>query len=110
MFFLFRHLLLSRSEYFKTKLTTLVGDLNKVVRVEECSSFVLAKVLDFMYDIKLPAELSFEDAKAILTMADFYLIEDLKDAVGSLIADKHITENNILEMSQMAEKYTAKNL
>ena len=67
-------------------------------------------VIDFMYDIKLPAELSFEDAKAILTMADFYLIEDLKDAVGSLIADKHITENNILEMSQTAEKYTATKL
>ena len=78
--------------------------------MEECSSFILAMVIDFMYDIKLPAELSFEDAKAILTMADFYLIEDLKDAVGSLIADKYITENNILEMSQTAEKYTATKL
>ena len=68
-FFYFHHFPLSRSAYFKTKLTTLVGDLNKVVRVEECSSFVLARVIDFMYDIKLPAELSFEDAKALLAMA-----------------------------------------
>ena len=75
----------------------MVGDLNKVVKVEECTSFVLARAIDYMYDIKLPAELSFEDAKALLAMADLYMMEDLKDAAGSLIADKHITENNILD-------------
>ena len=39
---------ISRSEYFKTKLTTSVGDLNKEVRVEECSSIILATYLIFV--------------------------------------------------------------
>ena len=102
------------SAYFETKLTTLVGDLNKVVRVEECSSFVLAKVIDFMYDIKLPAHLSYEDAIALLAMADLYMMEDLKDAAGSLIADRHLEayqySTNILEISKTAAKYTATKL
>ena len=36
-----------------------------------------------------------------------YLTEDLKNAVGSLIATKHTNKDNILEISQMAEKYSA---
>ena len=110
VFFYFQHFPLSRSEYFKTKLITLVGDLNKVVKVEECTSFVLARVIDFMYDIKLPAELSYEDAKTVLAMADLYMMESLKDAAGSLIADRHLAKANILEISETAEKYTAKKL
>merc|ERR1719153_1109424 len=105
-------ILKNRSEYFKTKLTTLVGDLNKVVRVEECTSFVLEVVIDFMYDIKLSDELSYEDLKTVLAMADLYMMEDLKDAAGSLISDWHlaIANDNILEISKVADKYTAKKL
>ena len=110
MFFYFHHFLLSRSEYFKTKLTTLVGDLNKVVKVEECTSFVLARVIDFMYDIKLSDELSYEDLNTILAMADLYMMEDLKDAAGFLISDWHLADGNILEISKVADKYTAKKL
>ena len=82
--------------------------------MEECSPFVLARVIDFMYDIKLPAEFSYEDAKALLAMADLYMMEDLKDVAGSFIADGHLTKNigkaNILEISQMAEKFAVKTL
>ena len=88
----------------------MVGDLNKVVKVEECTSFVLARVIDFMYDIKLPAELSYEDLKTVLAMADLYMMEDLKDAAGFLISDWHLADGNILEISKVADKYTAKKL
>ena len=88
----------------------MVGDLNKVVKVEECTSFVLARVIDFMYDIKLSDELSYEDLKTVLAMADLYMMEDLKDVVGSIIAHKQTTKDNILEISQMAEKHNAQKL
>ena len=63
-----------------------------------------------MYDIKLPAELSVEDAKTLLAMADLYMMEDLKDSAGSLIADRHLAKANILEISKVADKYTATKL
>ena len=63
-----------------------------------------------MYDIKIPAELGFEDAKALLAMADLYMMENLKDAAGSLIADRHLAKANILEISKVADKYTATKL
>ena len=59
---------------------------NKVLNVEECSPLVLATVVDFIYGIEMPEDLSSEDAKSVLAMADLYLMEDLKDAVVSLIA------------------------
>ena len=46
---------------------------------------------------------------SLLAMADLYLMEDLKDAVGPLIAWQ-TTKDNILEISQMAEKYSAPKL
>ena len=110
-FWLLRDLLL-RSEYFKTALNTSVGNNNKVLKVDECSSRILAAVVDFIYGIGIPEDMKgdFEDAKTLLAMADLYLMEDLKDAVGALIATKHITTINILEVSQMAEKYRAQKL
>ena len=74
--------------------------------MEDCAPHVLATVVDFIYGIKIPADISSEDAKSLLAMADLYLMEDLKDAVGSLIA----TKLDILEMSQMAEKCCAQKL
>ena len=35
---------------------------------------------------------------------------DLKDVAGSLIAGRKMEEGNILELSQLAEKYTAQRL
>ena len=101
---------LSRSEYFKTALSTSVGTNNKVLNVDECSPNVLATVVDFIYGIGIPEDFNFEDAKSLLAMADLYLMEDLKNAVGSLIASKHMNTDNILEVSQMAEKYSAQKL
>ena len=43
-------------------------------------------------------------------MADLYLMEDLKDVAGSLIAGRKMEEGNILEFSQLAEKYRAQRL
>ena len=43
-------------------------------------------------------------------MADLYLMEDLKDVAGSLIAGRKMEEGNILELSQLAEKYRAQRL
>ena len=37
-------------------------------------------------------------------------MEDLKDVAGSLIAGRKMEEGNILEFSQLAEKYTAQRL
>ena len=43
-------------------------------------------------------------------MADLFLMEDLKDVAGSLIAGRKMEEGNILEFSQLAEKYRAQRL
>merc|ERR1712126_576041 len=69
-----------RSEYFKTALKT---------------------------SIRIPEDIGSEDAKSLLAMADLYLMEDLKDAVGPLIST---TIDNILEISEMAEKYSSQKL
>ena len=101
---------LLRSEYFKTALNTSVGNNNKVLNVEECSPHVLTTVVDFMYGIGIPEVFTNEDARTLLAMADLYLMEDLKDAVASLIANKQTNKDNIMEISQMAEKYCAQKL
>ena len=98
-----------RSKYFKTALNTEVGDQKNVIEVQECSLHVLAMVIDLMYGIGIPKEFSSDDAKSLLTMADLYLMEDLKDAVAPLLA-KHLSTDNILETTKMAEKFTAENL
>jgi len=99
-----------RSEYFKTALNTSVGNNNKVLKVDECSPHVLATAVDFIYGIGIPGDFGSEDAKSLLAMADLYLMEDLKNAVGCLIATKHTNKYTILEVSQMAEKYSAQKL
>lgn len=103
-------ILKNRSEYFKTALNTSVGTNKMVLKVEECSSHVLATLVDFIYGIGIPKDFSSEDTKSLLAMADLYLMEDLKGAVGSLIASKHINKDSILEISRMAEKYSAQKL
>ena len=89
---------------------TSVGNNNKVLKVEECSPHILATTVDFIYGMRIPEELSSEDAKSLLAMADLYLMEDLKDAVGPLIFKKETNRDNILEISKMAEKYSAQKL
>ena len=81
--------------------------------MDECSPHVLATVVDFIYGIGIPEDCSKEDARSLLAMADLYLMDDLKDAVGSLIANKLTTDttpNNIIEIADLAEKYNNKKL
>ena len=100
---------LPRSEYFKT-LNSIVGNNNeKVLKVDECSPQVLSTVVDFIYGIGIPENCSKDDARSLLAMADLYIMDDLKDAVGSLIATKQ-TKYNILENFELAEKYSNKKL
>ena len=73
-----------RSEYFKTALNTEVGGgWKRVITVEECSHRVLSAIVDFMYGINIPEDISMEDMFSLLAMADLYLMEDLKVAVLS---------------------------
>ena len=103
---------LPRSEYFKTlqDFNPAVGNNNKVLRVDECSPHVLATVVDFIYGIGIPEDCSKEDARSLLAMADLYLMDDLKDAAGSLIGTKQTNKHNILEIYELAEKYSNKKL
>ena len=100
-----------RSAYFKTALNTDVGSQRgeKVIDVRECPPLVLEMVVNFMYDIDLPEDFNFQDFEGVLLMADFYHMEDLKDAVASHMS-KHWNETNILALSQLAEKYKAEKM
>ena len=66
--------------------------------------------MDFNYGIGIPEDFGSKDTKSLLAMADLYLMEDLKDAVGPLISKKETNKDNILEISKMAEKYSAQKL
>ena len=57
-----------RSVYFKTALNTAVGENRKVVDVQECSAHVLGTVIDFMYGIDMPEDITYDDAKSLLAM------------------------------------------
>ena len=98
-----------RSAYFKTALNTAIGEKPKDIDVQECSPKVLSVVLRFIYGISLPVNLDVEDAKQLLLIADLYLMEDLKQAVIVIMA-KQLTDDNIQEISKMAEKFTAPKL
>ena len=101
-----------RSEYFKTAedFRAVVGDTTKVFEVQECPHHVLETVVNFMYGIDLPDTFkTTQDVECLLTMADIYLMEDLKDAVASHMAPL-LDKTNILEIYHLAEKYTAQKL
>ena len=70
----------------------------------------MSTVVDFIYGIGIPEDYTFEGARSLLAMADLYLMEDLKDAVGSLIATKKTNKQNILEIASLAEKHNNKKL
>jgi len=113
-------ILAMRSPYFKTALNTDVGSNNQSSRkrtkgiqnqleVKECSPEVLSTTIKFIYGIGLPGDLSVEDAKDLLTIADLYIMEDLKEAVAPVLGAQ-LDKDNILEISKMAEKCTASKL
>ena len=101
----FLHIL--RSEYFKTALNTAVGNNSKTMDVKEFSFHVTATAVDFMYGIEIPEDFNnSDDLESLLHMADLYLMEDLKDAVGFFIA-KDLNKENIFDTSQLADKFRA---
>ena len=102
---------LLRSEYFKTAkaFNTATHNTTKVIEVKECPYHVLEAVINFMYGIDLPGPYTTADVESLLTMADLYLMEDLKDAVATHMAG-HLDKNNIMDIYLLAEKYTAGNL
>jgi len=113
-------ILAMRSPYFKTALNTDVGSNNQSSRkrtkgiqnqleVKECSPEVLSTTIKFIYGIGLPEDLGVEDAKDLLTMADLYIMEDLKEALAPVLGAQ-LDKDNILEISKMAEKCTASKL
>jgi len=113
-------ILAMRSPYFKTALNTDVGSNNQSSRkrtkgiqnqleVKECSPEVLSTTIKFIYGIGLPEDLSVEDAKDLLTIADLYLMEDLKEALAPVLGAQ-LDKDSILEISKMAKKFTAPKL
>jgi len=113
-------ILAMRSPYFKTAFNTDVGSDNQSSRkrakgiqnqleVKECSPEVLSTTIKFIYGIGLPEDLGVEDAKNLLTIADLYIMEDLKEAVAPILGAM-LDKDNILEISKMAEEFTAPKL
>ena len=99
-----------RSDYFKTELTTSVGNNSKSKEVTEFSYEVLNTAIDFMYGIEIPSFLNNrDDLESLLHLADFYMMEDLKGAASFLIAEGLNTEN-VFDLSHLAERYRAEAL
>ena len=72
------------------------------LEVKDCSPEVLTCVVNFMYGIPIPED--FEDTKGLLHQADLFLMEDLKSAVGFLIA-KTLSLNTLTDLFPLGEKY-----
>jgi len=101
-------ILAMRSPYFKTALNSDVGSNNQL-EVKECSPEVLSTTIKFIYGIGLPEDLSVGDAKDLLTIADLYHMEDLKEALAPGLGAQ-LDKDSILEISRMAEKFNAPKL
>jgi len=97
-------ILAMRSPYFKTA----IGIQNQL-EVKECSPEVLSTTIKFIYGIGLPEDLSVGDAKDLLTIADLYHMEDLKEALAPGLGAQ-LDKGSILEISRMAEKLNAPKL
>ena len=102
---------LLRSEYFKRAeaFRTATHNTRKVFVVIECPHNVLEAVINLMYGIDLSGTYSTANVESLLTMADLYLMDDLKDAVASHMTP-HLDKDNIMDIYHLAEKYTARKL
>jgi len=99
--------ILMRSEFFKTAMNTAVGHSDKTMEVKEFSHKVLTVAVDFMYGKEIPEDFNLEeDLKSLLRFADYYLMDDLKDAAGFLIG-KTISKKNIFDISKFADNFRA---
>ena len=92
-----------------TAIDTAVGEKKKFLEVKECTHYVLAIIIDFIYGTEIPDDLTQETGESLLVMADLYLMEDLEEAVSIALA-KHLSLDNVLEVFQLGEKHTAQKL
>ena len=77
------------------------------MEVREFSFAVLSTAVDFIYGIDIPESFNnSEDLKSLLYLSDLYLMDNLKAAVSSLMANE-LSEENILENIRLAELYRA---
>ena len=84
-----------------------MGNNSKTMEVKEFSFKVLSTAVDFMYGIDIPEDFyNIDVLTSLLHMADLYLMEDLKDAVGFLIA-KDLNKENVFDTSRLADKFRA---
>ena len=84
-----------------------MGNNSKTMEVKEFSFKVLSTAVDFMYKIDIPEDFyNIDVLTSLLHMADLYLMEDLKDAVGFLIA-KDLNKENVFDTSRLADKFRA---
>ena len=51
-----------------------MGEKKKFIEVKECSHYVLAIIVDFIYGTEIPDDLTQETGESLLVMADLYLI------------------------------------
>jgi len=93
-----------RSKYFEIAFKTSVGDAKSKteINVEDCSLEVLNCAVNFMYGTPVPED--FADTQGLLHQADLFMMEDLKTAVGSLIA-KTLSLDTLSKIAPLAEKY-----
>merc|ERR1719318_2318876 len=88
-------------------MNTAVGHSDKTIEVNEFSHKVLTVAVDFMYGKEIPEDFNLEeDLKSLLEFADYYLMDDLKDAAGFLIG-KTISQKNIFDISKFADNFRA---
>lgn len=98
--------IIRRSKYFATALTTDLGNANpkSEMEVKDCAPENLTCVVDYMYGNPVPehfAELRLED---LLRQADYFMMEDLKSAVGLHIA-KTLNLDTVKDLVVLGEKY-----
>ena len=83
-----------------------MGEKKKFIEVKECSHYVLAVIIDFIYGTEIPDDLTQETGESLLVMADLYLMEDLEEAVSIALA-KHLSLDNVF---QLGKKYNTQKL
>ena len=55
-----------------------MGEKKKFTKVKECTHLVLANIIDIIYGMEIPDDLTQETGESLLVMGDLYLMENLK--------------------------------
>ena len=72
------------------------------MEVKDCSHEVLTCIVNFMYGVPIPED--FTDTEVLPHQAELFMMEDLKSAVGLLIA-KNLSLETLKELVLLAERY-----